>query len=95
MHFRCPKYRRRFKSLADLCALIFALRRALEALIHCGAFDNIESNRNQLLTTRLVIDWAQSALRIESLDRSIYLIVGMSEGTGASNGFESAPKAPL
>jgi DNA polymerase-3 subunit alpha len=41
-----------FKSLAEFCDRVdlrAVNRRALEALIHCGAFDTIESNRNQLI----------------------------------------------
>ena len=54
----------KFTSLADLCARIdlhTVNRRALEALIYCGAFDQINSNRNQLLhDLEPVLSWAQS-----------------------------------
>ena len=53
-----------FASLADLCARIdlnIVTRRALEALISCGAFDKIKANRNQLLhDLEPVLSWAQS-----------------------------------
>ncbi len=88
-----------FKSLADLCDRVdlrAVNRRALEALIHCGAFDNIESNRNQLIhDLELVIDWAQSRAKDRITGQvNLFDWLGMSEGALASNGFESAPKAP-
>ena len=53
-----------FNSLADLCARVdlhTVNRRALEALIYCGAFDQINPNRNQLLhDLEPVLSWAQS-----------------------------------
>jgi len=76
MHFRCPTGGE-FKSLADLCDRVdlrAVNRRALEALIHCGAFDNIESNRNQLIHDPTCDRLGTIPLRIESLDRSLYLI---------------------
>ncbi|MEM1169629.1 MAG: OB-fold nucleic acid binding domain-containing protein [Cyanobacteria bacterium P01_H01_bin.35] len=52
-----------FKSLADLCDRVNlnALNsRTLESLIKCGAFDKIESNRNQLIENLDgVMKWAQ------------------------------------
>ena len=54
----------KFTCLADLCARIdlhTVNRRALEALIYCGAFDQIHSNRNQVLhDLEPVLSWAQS-----------------------------------
>ena len=56
-----------FKSLADFCDRVdlrAVNRRALESLIYCGAFDKIESNRQQLIKDlELVYDWAQSRAR--------------------------------
>ncbi|MGB7521099.1 MAG: OB-fold nucleic acid binding domain-containing protein [Spirulinaceae cyanobacterium] len=53
-----------FRSLADLCARVdlrVVNRRALEALIYCGAFDSLEPNRNQLIhDLDPLISWAQS-----------------------------------
>jgi DNA polymerase-3 subunit alpha len=88
-----------FKSLADLCDRIdlrAVNRRALEALIHCGAFDNIESNRNQLIhNLDLVFDWAQSRAKDRASGQvNLFDWLGMSTATGVSTGFESAPKAP-
>lgn len=54
----------KFRGLADLCARVdlrVVNRRALEALISCGAFDSLETNRNQLLhDLDPFISWAQS-----------------------------------
>lgn len=56
-----------FKSLSDLCDRVdlrTVNRRALETLIYCGAFDRIESNRNQLIhDLDLTLYWAQSRLK--------------------------------
>src|SRR4028118_740138 len=53
----------KFKSLPDLCdrvSLHAVNRRALEALIKCGAFDKIDPNRNQLVQDlEGVMKWAQ------------------------------------
>ena len=56
-----------FGSLADLCAnvdLHAVNRRALEALISCGAFDLLQANRNQLMhDLDPIIAWAQGRAR--------------------------------
>ncbi|MBW4575210.1 MAG: DNA polymerase III subunit alpha [Aphanothece sp. CMT-3BRIN-NPC111] len=85
-----------FKSLADLCDRV-DLRavnsRALEALIKCGAFDKIESNRKKLIEHfGLVISWAQDRAK----DREIgqLNIFDLSGDSTTTNSFESAPKAP-
>ena len=71
-------------------------RRALEALIHCGAFDIIESNRNQLIhDLPLVMDWAQSRAKDREIGQGnlFDLLGGLPSSNTASNAFESAPKA--
>lgn len=97
-----------FTSLADLCDRISTSdhpkidsrsvnRRALEALIHCGAFDKLEPNRNQLIhDLELILDWAQSRAkdRASGQGNLFDLLGGGGETTTVSNGFESAPKAP-
>jgi len=96
-----------FKSLADLCDRISSSqkagidsrsvnRRALEALIHCGAFDNLEPNRNQLLhDLELVLDWAQSRARDRASGQgSLFDLLGGSTEQEVSVSFDSAPKAP-
>ncbi|NJN06942.1 MAG: trans-splicing intein-formed DNA polymerase III subunit alpha C-terminal partner DnaE-C [Richelia sp. RM2_1_2] len=56
-----------FKSLADFCDRVdlgTVNRRTLQSLINCGAFDKINSNRNQLTQDlELIYDWAQSRAR--------------------------------
>ena len=84
-----------FKSLPDLCdrvELRAVNRRALEAIIHCGAFDQIEPNRNQLIhDLELVFDWAQSRAKDRASGQVNLFDWG---GMTISAGFESAPKAP-
>ncbi len=88
-----------FKSLADLgdrVDLRAVNRRALEALIQCGAFDTLESNRNQLIhDLPLVLDWAQSRAKDrESGQGNLFdLLGGLPSSNTASSAFESAPKA--
>jgi DNA polymerase III subunit alpha len=53
----------KFKSFADFCRRV-ELRtvnsRALETLIHCGAFDNLQTNRRQLINDlEITVSWAQ------------------------------------
>lgn len=89
----------KFKSLADLCDRVdlrAVNRRALEALIYCGAFDQIEFNRHQLIKDlELVYDWAQSRARDRASGQvSLFDWGGMSNNNQSSNSFDSAPKAP-
>ncbi len=90
-----------FKCLADLCERVnlhAVNRRALEALIHCGAFDRLQPNRQQLIKDLpLVIDWAQSRAKDrETGQGNIFDLLGGMTSTpeSASRTFESAPKAP-
>ena len=57
----------KFKSLADFCDRVdlgTVNRRTLQSLIYCGAFDKINSNRNQLTQDlEFIYDWAQSRAR--------------------------------
>lgn len=87
-----------FKSLADFCDRVdlrAVNRRALEALIHCGAFDQFQSNRHQLIKDlELVFDWAQSRAKDRASGQVNLFDWGeMANGNQASAGFESAPKA--
>lgn len=56
-----------FESLADFCDRVdlgTVNRRTVLSLIHCGAFDKINPNRNQLSEDlEFVYDWAQSRAR--------------------------------
>lgn len=90
-----------FKCLADLCDRVnlhAVNRRALEALIHCGAFDSIQPNRKQLIQDLpFVIDWAQSRAKDREIGQgNIFDLLGgtMATQEAASKSFEAAPKAP-
>jgi DNA polymerase-3 subunit alpha len=89
-----------FQSLADLCDRVdirTVNRRAMESLIHCGALDSINPNRNQLIhDLDLVLDWAQSRARDRASGQGnlFDLLGGTSTSNGASLSLESAPKAP-
>jgi DNA polymerase-3 subunit alpha len=87
-----------FKSLADLCDRVDSRavnRRALEALIHCGALDQLDpsQNRNQLIQDlELILDWAQSRARDRASGQgNLFDMFGSTQAT--VNIFESAPKA--
>ncbi len=86
-----------FKSLADLCDRVDSRainRRALESLIYCGAFDNVEPNRNQLIQDlELVMDWAQSRAK-DRISGQGNLFDLMGGGASQQSSFETAPKAP-
>ncbi|MBF2072235.1 MAG: DNA polymerase III subunit alpha [Synechococcales cyanobacterium C42_A2020_086] len=87
-----------FKSLADLCDRIdprSVNRRALEALVQCGALDSLDPNRHQLMQDLdLVLDWAQSRARDRAIGQgSLFDLLG-GTSTTTLNGFETAPKAP-
>lgn len=89
-----------FKCLADLCDRVnlhTVNRRALEALIHCGAFDSLQSNRQQLIKDLpLVMDWSQSRAKDrETGQGNIFDLLGGMTSTqeSPSRTFESAPKA--
>lgn len=87
-----------FQSLAELCDRIdlrVVNHRALEALIHCGAFDSLEKNRNQLIhDLDPVIDWTQARARDRAVGQgNLFDLMGGST-TQTSSTFESAPKAP-
>jgi len=90
----------KFKSLPDLCDRVnlhSVNRRALEALIQCGAFDKIEINRNQLVKDLDgVIKWAQERKRDrESGQGNLLDLLGTNSFGQSVNTYESAPKAKL
>lgn len=90
----------KFVSLPDLCDRVdpkAVNRRALEALIQCGALDSLEPNRNQLMhDLDPVLDWAQSRAKDRAVGQGNLLDL-LNSGTenSSGNGFEAAPKAPL
>lgn len=91
-----------FRSLADVCDRVdlhAVNRRALEALILCGAFDPLEPNRNQLMQDlEVVLDWAQSRAKDRAIGQGNLLDMlgggSASDDMSPAGGFESAPKAP-
>jgi DNA polymerase-3 subunit alpha len=92
-----------FGSLAELCDRVdlhAVNRRALEALILCGALDTINPNRNQLTQDlEFVIDWAQSRAKDREIGQGnlFDMVLGGGEDNqskAATGGYETAPKAP-
>jgi DNA polymerase-3 subunit alpha len=73
-------------------------RRALEALIYCGAFDSLSSNRKQLIEyLDIVISWAQDRAKDrDSGQTTIFDLLGSTNGSknSKSAALESAPKPP-
>jgi DNA polymerase III subunit alpha len=89
-----------FKSMADFCDRVdlrTVNRRALEALIYCGAFDSLSSNRKQLFEyLDIVISWAQDRAKDrDSGQTTIFDFLGTNESKTTSNAaLESAPQPP-
>jgi len=97
-----------FRSLADLCDRVAypkdsrsdsrtVNRRALEALVQCGALDSFNPNRNQLMhDLEVVLDWAQSRAKDREIGQGnlFDMMDGNGSGSGSTSGFESAPAAP-
>ncbi len=86
-----------FQSLADLCDRVDSRvvnRRALEALVHCGALDSLETNRNQLIhDLDPVIAWSQGRARDRAMGQgNLFDLFGGSTAQDTST-FESAPSA--
>ena len=87
-----------FKSLADLCDRVdlrSVNRRAMEALINCGAFDKIESNRHQLIKDlELIYDWAQSRAKDRASGQiSLFDWDDPTASSISNHSFDTAPKA--
>jgi DNA polymerase III subunit alpha len=92
-----------FKSLADFCDRVdlrTVNRRTLESLISCGAFDKMDTNRNQLLRDlELIYEWAQSRARDRASGQgNLFDLLGggfasTPSTSKSSNGFEAVPKA--
>ncbi|MFM2430497.1 MAG: hypothetical protein RLZZ511_1710 [Cyanobacteriota bacterium] len=88
-----------FKSLADLCDRVDTRvmnKRAMEALIHCGALDSIQSNRQQTMKDlELVMDWAAGRARDRASGQgNLFDLLGGSDSGAPQGGLETAPKAP-
>jgi len=88
----------KFTSLGDFCSRVdlrVVNRRALQALIYCGAFDSIQPNRNQLIhDLELVITWAQNRAK-EKERGQLNLFDLMNEGNSSEkkDDFEAEPRA--
>ncbi len=87
-----------FESLADLCARVdlhTVSRRALESLIYCGAFDQLNSNRNQLIhDLEPIFSWAQSrAKEKDSGQTNLFDNWGTGEDNNHEINHKDAPTA--
>jgi DNA polymerase III subunit alpha len=87
-----------FTSLADICqrvSLQSVNKRTLESLIQCGAFDNIDSNRRQLINDLdVIIPWSQSRAKEKAIGQgNLFDLLGDSKPE--TGGFEATPKSPL
>ncbi|NJN30227.1 MAG: trans-splicing intein-formed DNA polymerase III subunit alpha C-terminal partner DnaE-C [Synechococcales cyanobacterium RM1_1_8] len=90
-----------FRSLADLCDRLDSRSvnsRALEALIHSGALDDLEpgANRHQMAQDLpLILTWAQARAKDKASGQgSLFDLLGGGDGPSPSSGLEMAPKAP-
>lgn len=86
-----------FGSLAELCDRVdlhAVNRRALEALVLCGALDPINPNRHQLQQDlELVVDWAQARARDRAIGQGnlFDIMGGDASDTPAAPNYDSAP----
>ncbi|MEA5471865.1 OB-fold nucleic acid binding domain-containing protein [Spirulina sp. 06S082] len=87
-----------FKSFSDFCSIVdlrTVNRRTLETLIHCGAFDKINENRNQLVQSLdPVISWAQKRAK-ERTSGQMNLFDILGGGTGNNSETKSFDTAPV
>lgn len=90
----------KFKSLADFCERVelrTVNRRALETLIYCGAFDQIQSNRRQLINDiDILTSWAQKRHKEKASGQlNLFDMMGdISEEEATPDIFEQAPSTP-
>lgn len=92
-----------FQSLADFCDRVdlrAVNRRTLDSLVYCGAFDQFDTNRQQLLKdAELIYEWAQSRAKDRATGQgNIFDLLGgsfgnTSNGQTNANALMSAPKA--
>jgi DNA polymerase III subunit alpha len=87
-----------FLSLADVCqrvSLQSVNKRTLESLIQCGAFDNIDRNRRQLINDlEVIIPWSQSRAKEKAIGQgNLFDLLGDSKPE--TGGFEATPKSPI
>ncbi|MEL6441177.1 MAG: OB-fold nucleic acid binding domain-containing protein [Cyanobacteria bacterium J06621_8] len=87
-----------FKSLADFCERVelrTVNRRALETLIYCGAFDQVKTNRRQLINDiDVTTAWAQQRTKEKASGQlNLFdMMSGMAETETTI--FEQAPSTP-
>ncbi|MEN9224296.1 MAG: DNA polymerase III subunit alpha [Thermostichus sp. HHBFW_bins_43] len=87
-----------FASLANFCERVdlrTVNRRAIEALIHAGAFDRISGNRKQLIADLdPILTWAADRAKSKAIGQvSLFDLLGGGSSTG--NGFVEAPRGPV
>ncbi|MGK7908274.1 MAG: DNA polymerase III subunit alpha [Synechococcus sp.] len=88
-----------FHSLSDLCDRVDTRtvnRRALEALIHVGAFDTMTDNRKQLIADLdYVLDWASSRAKDREVGQSsLFDLMGSADDSSGNTAGLEPPKAP-
>lgn len=90
----------KFKSLADFCERVelrTVNRRALETLIYCGAFDQVQANRRQLINDiDVIISWAQKRNKEKASGQlNLFDMMNSSQDDSqAQDAFEQAPSTP-
>jgi DNA polymerase III subunit alpha len=88
-----------FKSLADICqrvSLQSVNKRTLESLIQCGAFDNIDRNRRQLINDlEVIIPWSQSKAKEKAIGQGNLFDLLLGNSQPEAGGFEATPKSPI
>jgi DNA polymerase-3 subunit alpha len=86
----------KFESLGDFCSRIdlrVVNRRALETLIYCGAFEQLQNNRHQLIKDLdLVIPWAQKKAK-EKETGQLNIFDNLRDNSSKNSEFEQVPSA--
>jgi DNA polymerase III subunit alpha len=88
-----------FLSLADICqrvSLQSVNKRTLESLIQCGAFDNIDRNRRQLINDlEVIIPWSQSKAKEKAIGQGNLFDLLLGDSKAEAGGFEATPKSSI
>jgi DNA polymerase-3 subunit alpha len=87
-----------FTSLADFCQRVdlqVLKKNAIEALIKCGAFDRLDSNRRQLVNDlEVLIPWSQKQAKDKAIGQgNLFDLLG--NGNNQEDAFEAAPKSTI
>ena len=100
-HILTARAQGNFTSLADLCERVdlrVVNRKALEALIYCGAFDSVAPNRQKLIKVlEATIKWAQNRAKEKASGQTnlFDLFDGQSgQNIDDNKSFEAAPQPP-